>query len=647
MKKDWLTQFLETLIHRTGEWFFVAAVILSQLVAIPGILIGAAAVWLNTDFTPSQLQVVGIIAFLSASLGNLIVLIATWSLTSNARSRLRAWRKGEALKAGTSEELNAWRESTAFSWRYGLIAGIAGMSIGVLPALVYQSRYLGATYDQNLYFLFGSSVAIIAAVMISVTVVEQITAPAREVLTPQRIEDQLSASAGLPIVYKYLILILAILVITTLLIAPVGYRQTVRSINYEIDSRTALIELRTQSLLLSGAAFALGAVLAWMISRTVSQPVQSLIKVFKEVQAGNLSQRAPIIATDEIGDLAAYFNRMIIRLETLQGNLETQVRQRTEQLRATNEVGQIASSILDEQRLAREVINLIVSRFNYYHAALFVLDSSGTWAELREASGAAGQALRKQQFRLQVDGRSMVGQAIRSRQPRIAMDVGLETYRVDNPLLPETRSEIVLPLIVGERVLGALDVQSREVDAFKETDIETLQSMANQVAIALENARLFQETRESLEELRAIHQQYVSSTWLSKKHSAKIEAIAELPGISPSAETTQRLSIPLMLRNQKLGEIILESDEEWSSEEESMVQAVATQVAVSLENARLIEESQQSALRERLAAEITEKIWLSTSVDSILQTAIRELGRSLEASDAIIQINLDDNDEQK
>lgn len=646
MKKTRFTQFLETLLKRTGGWYFLIIVAIAQLVAIPGAIVGALTIQMNADFSPLQMQVGGTITAISVPLGNLVLLIAAWLLVPNARVQVNKWAKGKSLDTDAATELSAWRESTAFAWRYGIIAAVVAIVVDVLPGMIYQSMYLGASYDQSVYSLFGGVVSAIGSVIIAVIAIERLMEPAREILTPRKFEDQLIGSSGLPILSKFVVVVLAIIVFTVLLIAPVGYRQTIRSITYEVDSRQALAELRLQSIALSGAALALGAVLAWLISRSVSRPIQSLIKVFEKIQAGDLSQRAPILSTDEVGELSVYFNRMVARLEELQGNLESQVEQRTAQLRATNEVGQIASAILDENKLASEVVNLIVSRFDYYHAAIFLVDSSGIWAELKEATGKAGQTLRAQHYRLQLGGRSMVGQAISTRQPRIAMDVGLEAFRADNPLLSETRSEIALPLIVGNRVLGALDVQSREINAFKEAEIETLQGMANQVAIALENARLFQETRENLEELRAIHQQYVSSAWVDKMRNNKVEAVAELPGTAQHAENIRTVSVPLMLRDQKLGEIILESESDWSSEEENMIQAVALQVAVSLENARLIEESQQSALRERLAAEITEKIWLSTSMDSIMQTAIRELGRSLEASDAVIELNLNDSHEQ-
>lgn len=640
MNKSWLSRTLEFLLHRTGEWYFIVIVALAQLAATTGALIGAVTILLNADFLPTQLQSGGTITVISMLLGNAILLLAGWLLTRNARKRIRGLLRSDSNTDTLA--LPAWKEVTSFGWKYGLSAGIVTLVTGVAPGVAYQSVYMGATYDQTIYALFGGGVSAIGTVIIAVLAIERMLVPARELLVPAQFEAQLKGSSGLPILHKFLIVTLAAIILTVLMIAPVGYRQTVRSITYEIDSRQALAELRVQSLVLSGAALALGAALAWLISRSVSQPVRSIITVFEKIQAGDLSQRAPIASTDEIGELAVYFNRMVSRLEELQGDLEKQVQQRTAQLRATNEVGQIASSILDEDVLAREVINLITTRFGYYHAAIFMIDTTNTWADLKEATGRAGQTLRSQHYRLQIGGRSMVGQAISTRQARVSMDVGIEAMRVDNPLLPDTRSEIALPLIVGNRVLGALDVQSRQINAFKETDIETLQGMANQVAIALENARLFKETRESLEELRAVHQQYITNAWIDKMRSSRIEARAELPGSAADSGPVNTISVPLMLREQKLGEITLESDSDWSSEDKTMIEAVATQVAISLENARLIEDSQQSALRERLAAEITEKIWLSSSIDGILQTAIRELGRSLEASDATIRLNLND-----
>jgi GAF domain-containing protein len=214
--------------------------------------------------------------------------------------------------------------------------------------------------------------------------------------------------------------------------------------------------------------------------------------------------------------------------------------------------------------------------------------------------------------------------------------VGTESVRFDNPLLPYTRSEIALPLTVGDRVLGALDVQSTKQAAFDQGNIETLQNMANQVAVALENARLFQETRARLEELQATQRQYLQQAWTSIESQ---EQSAYKVGENDRGES--RMEVPLTLRDQSIGEISLVGDTNWSTEERAWVEAVATQAAVALENARLLDQSQKTAAYEKLVADISGKIWSSTTIDGILQTSVRELGRALNATEAIIELSTD------
>ena len=350
---------------------------------------------------------------------------------------------------------------------------------------------------------------------------------------------------------------------------------------------------------------------------------------------------ANINATDEVGEMAMHLNRMISRLENLQGTLESQVAERTEQLKATIEVSRVASTILDPDELIRKVVNLITDRFGYYYTAIFLIDGSGQWAVLREATGSAGQTLKARGHRLPVGGKSMVGTAISTRQARIALDVGTEPVRFENPLLPETRSEIALPLIVADHIIGVLDVQSKQEAAFNEQHIETLQGMANSVATALENARLFRQTQQSLDELRLIQRENVVKTWSeSASERQGYEYSASADGLLPEAEFSA-MDVPLILREQIIGQLHLEGQQDWTPEERNLVEAVATQAALAMENARLLEESQQMALRERLAAEITGKVWSSPNTDFILQTAIKELGRALRADEATIELKMD------
>ncbi len=326
-------------------------------------------------------------------------------------------------------------------------------------------------------------------------------------------------------------------------------------------------------------------------------------------------------------------------LRTMQLELEQRVAERTAQLRASNAVGQVASSILDPDELINKVVNLITEQFEYYYAAIFIIEDNSRWAVLRDATGSAGQVLKSRRHRLQIGSGSMVGMAINTKEARVALDVGESAQRFNNPLLPNTRSEIALPLIVGERVIGALDVQSvREAD-FKQEDIDTLQSMANQVAIAMENARLFSQMDEALREISRSNRDTLVSAWTDRSRANTLEHVVNLPPTSSNPEFKE-IELPLTLREHSIGHINIQTENDWTSEDQSWAESLATQVAVSIENARLFEESQQAALREHISAAIIQKIWSAGSIDAIMQTTIRELSRSLGASEASIELKL-------
>jgi GAF domain-containing protein len=193
-----------------------------------------------------------------------------------------------------------------------------------------------------------------------------------------------------------------------------------------------------------------------------------------------------------------------VELLNLRKTLEDRVTTRTEELQASAEVGRAAASILDTDQLLSQIVNLIVERFGLYYAAVFIVDEMGQTAVLQRATGEAGHILKERHHQLDVGGQSMVGQAIAKRQARIALDVGTEAVRFANPLLPDTRSEIALPLVVGDRVLGALDVQSVQAAAFDEASAAVLQSMADQVAVALSNAEQFNQTSAALQQAETL-----------------------------------------------------------------------------------------------------------------------------------------------
>jgi GAF domain-containing protein/HAMP domain-containing protein len=624
-------------LQKTGGWYIILVIGLTQLLSLPAFALGIVVVQTNAVFTQEQLQAAIAAESLLLVIGYPIILVISYLFSRVAFKRLNARFSQQTLPIGTSEELSAWQQITNISWRFGGTNLVVSILVFIIPLLIYLANFQEATYDQIVYTLFGSIVATLTVVVLSVLLIENMMRPARNALVPVSFENQIAGATSARVFFKFQSIILALIVISILLIAPLGYHMAYTILYEEIGSLEVFEQLQQLSLAASAIALGLGFGLSFLLSRSVSTPINQLIDVFQKVEEGDLRQRAKILATDEIGSLAVYFNRMISRLEQFQRSLEVQVAERTAQLEATNEVGRVASSILDPDVLIEKVVNLITDRFGYYYAALFIIEESGTWAELADATGKAGKALKERRHRLAVTGNSMVGFAITNRKARIALDVGEESIRFDNPLLPETRSEIALPLIVGDHVIGALDVQSKAASAFSPRDVEVLQNMANQVAVSIENARLFQSSQALLEEMRATNQRYLLSSWSElTRASGKIEVQAKLS--STEEEGFYSAEVPLTIRDQILGEVLVQGDEEWTPEQKRLLEAVTTQAAFALENARLLSESQQTALRERIAAGITERIWSSQSVDAILQTTIRELGRALEASEATIEL---------
>ncbi len=633
--------FWERMLRRTGGWYLVVTVAIAQILATLGVIAASYSIQVNAEFTRQQLAQATSFILVILIAGNVILLLGTLLFHREARQRLTQWARGEDLPTGTRDELIAWRQVTSLAWRYGMVALLVGFFVDILPLLGYQYHVLGASPDKIIYTLLGSIVSALGSVMLAVLVIDRMLTPAREVLLPKEFDAQLSGATGVRISIKLQTVILALIISSVLLVAPIGYHQTATAL--ATGAPSVLRTMQIQSIVVTVLELILGMGISLLMARSVSQPLRHLVETFNKVETGDLKQRARIIATDEVGELAVHFNRMISPLDELQGTLEQQVVMQTEQLKATFEVGRVVSSILDPEELISKVVNLITDRLGYYYAAIFLIDPGGRWAELQDATGEAGRMLKEKKHRLEIGGKNMVGAAISTRQPRIALDVGQEAVRFDNPLLPHTRSEIALPLIVGDRVLGALDAQSTEENAFGPDIIDTLQGMANQVAIALENARLFQETQRSLQEIRAAQRQYLAGAWSETLQTeGELEFSVGRKTLKDDGSETAALNVPLSLREQIIGQITLEGDEEWSSEERGWIEAVATQAALALENARLLEESQQLALHERLVAEITSKIWTSATIDNILQTAAQELGRTLGASEAVIELKVEE-----
>lgn len=635
----------ERLFARLGGRYLILVIGFVQVIAFFGAVPGIVSIRVNTASAGLPLGFFSILAPALIVVTFLTLLLVGMRLTTAARKRLDEISSKQSPIIPPKDELSAWREMTSLTVRYGIASVVIAFALNVIPTtaaiLILENTSRAATpaSGNTLFALLGGTAAVLGYAVLATFLLGRFTLPFRLLLAPENFEDQVKGRAGVLVLSKFLILVFALIVISILILAPIGYQQTSRVLFTDATPTEIFRDLQTNTIAFSVLVLALGIAIAYFASRSISDPVTDLLKTFDLIERGDLSARAPISATDELGIVTIHFNRMVARLESLQSYLEQQVAERTKQLSATNEIGRVAASSLDPAEMLSSIVNLFTEKFGYYFVGVYLLDSSEKWAELKEASGEAGKLLIKSRHRADVSGSNLVGLAIRDRAAKSYPHTTGEKYRANLPVLPYTRSELALPLIASDRVIGALNLHSVRESDFGAEVINTLQNMANQVAIALENARLFQDAQQNIRELRALQKQYLFTGWSGITNQPE-----ELEyGVGDeSEEKARQMEIPISLRDQILGQIRLESPDEWTAEEESLVSAVATQAAVALENARLVSESRQIALRERMLSEINSKIWASTTVEGVMQTVVKELGRRYDASRATIELTLDE-----
>ncbi len=432
------------------------------------------------------------------------------------------------------------------------------------------------------------------------------------------------------------------------------------------------------AIILSGAiALALGTLVTTTLTRRIIPPLNRLTQAAAEIGRGNLDQSVPLTGAAELVTLASAFNTMTGQLRQTLGTLERRVAERTQSLQAAAEVARTTTSVLDPDILAKQVVDLVRERFDLYYVGLFLLDEEYRFAVLHAGTGEAGQMMLAQGYKLEIGGTSMIGQCIAKNQARVALDVGQEPYRFDNPLLPQTRSEMALPLRSRGRVIGAMTVQSARAAAFDETVIAVMQTMADQVAVALDNAYLFAQTQAALTELEAAQRRYLGQAWTAYTGTRAIggyeytaTSFVPLPG-EPLPETQRALSagqtlvldgnseekkpdalstlvVPIMLRNQPLGALGFQQPEggrPWSSEEIALVEMVAEQLALAADNLRLLDETQRRAARERRVREIADKMRSAPSMEALMELTIQETAATLGAARAFVQLSAPPADE--
>jgi GAF domain-containing protein len=434
--------------------------------------------------------------------------------------------------------------------------------------------------------------------------------------------------------------------------------------------RTAFTATITNLGVAAGAAV-VAVLVALFVTRTITSPLFMLVGAAEQIVAGDLDVIVEVDRKDEIGTLADTFNNMAARLREILGTLEQRVAERTRDLEQRStylegaaEISRAASSILETDTLIRRVVRLIKERFDLYYVGLFLVDERNEWAVLQAGTGAAGRKMLAREHRIRI-GEGMIGWSIDNAEARIALDVGEDAVRFENPDLPETRSEAALPLRSRGRVLGALTVQSNEAAAFDQDVITTLQTMADQVAVALDNAELFAQREAALEAERRAYGELSYEAWKQLSRGAVPRYRSDAPDVAypvtegtPQAERAQDIQqdqqndgsaiVPIKIYGKTVGGIKISTTDSsaLTQEQLTLVQNVSEQLSTTLESARLYEETQRRAAREQLTSEIAAHMRETLDVDAVMKTAVREIHEALELYDIAVELESPEGSEE-
>ncbi|MBK9927025.1 MAG: GAF domain-containing protein [Anaerolineales bacterium] len=446
-----------------------------------------------------------------------------------------------------------------------------------------------------------------------------------------------------------------------------------------------IVSLAWQSFALAVLIALLAALVGYLSAQRTAKPLIELSSAATAVANGNFNVQAKVAGAKEIIQLTDSFNNMTTQLSDSISNLEQRVTERTEDLQKANQqnerrakqfeaiarVTRTISSSFELDILGTQITNAISREFGFYHVGIFLLDSAKEYAVLNASNSEGGQVMLQRGHRLKVGEKGMVGFVSSTGKPRVALDTGVDAVFFNNPDLPNTRSEITLPLRAGEDVIGVLDVQSVESNAFSREDVNILSILADQVSIAFQNARQNEETRRALAESDALSRQFVQTGWrqftkkqnlLGVRHAGTKATILysdeETKGKDQLLKTTKQatvkprggfLSLPIKLRGEVIGSVDIQATDnrQWEQDEMDIVTAIIERAAIAMENSRLLNEAQQRAAREQAIGEMSAKIGAFTETEAILRATVNEIGQKLRGARVVFELGTQDDDRKR
>ncbi len=647
MREYPLLRLLQSMFERWRRQYLHLATMITLLVASPLAVSSMATVAFRTNLSLYQIKLLTWTLLGVSVISGILVYTYTVFLSPYLRQALKT-PPDEPLPA--SVRLRAWHEATYLPQRIIIAIGTTLFLTYIIPTILIMSTWGQATLEEIIYIALGQILAGVNLAISANLVYNLLLMPVYNALAPLQDDIALSQIASTTLNTNLIFQSVAITSIALLILAPHSYYQITKLASAAGFRVIDLGTVRRALFIITGTSLTFSFIYSALLGYIASLPGRVTVQAIARLQTKEHQVRIPVLSSNENGQIAIYLNRLLDQSQNLEDRLHTLVeertislRKRTEELQTIAEIAEQAARFESVSQLVEALVEIISQRFGFYHVGLFTIDTQNGYAVLQAANSSGGKRMLARNHKLRL-GEGIVGTVAQQRSPRIALDVGADAVFFNNPDLPETRSEMALPLIARGRLIGVLDIQSRQANAFQPEDMETLQILANQTALAIENIRLLEESQQALQELQTFIQKDIRKHWAARLGHEKIAFTYTGLGITPRSSVTAEangyvLRLPIKLQDIQLGQLQLRrADRPWTQSEKDMADSIGQQVALALESARLLEQTRQFVAREQTISSISNRMRQSLDLDAILRTTVHELQSRLGLTEAEIQI---------
>jgi GAF domain-containing protein len=634
------------LLTRWGGRYVLRMQILAGFASYLLIGLGIYYIILASNLNKSQIQMLVISTALLIILAVFLMSVYSALASKHMRQRLDNLTRNKITTIELSpEDLegSAWQEANRLPGTHAILEIVTIAGVVVLPVVLLLRWAGGAGAEQAIQIALGGLSAGLLVVILNSLLLKTILWPIYNLLLPAETLRQ-SFKPGRWLQALVPVTIFTLTLVTVTLVGFLGYH-LIQATTQSEPSISALIESsRDQLATLGISILAISLLMGMLVSRSASLPIQDVIDTIKKIQKGDLSARATLFAPDQTAQMTLLLNQLLDQFMAGQVNMEKQVETRTADLNRKTAQLQAAARVFREASIAEDLtsllthtVNSISHYFDLYHIGIFLVDETSDFLILRAASSSGGQKLVSELYKLELGQSSAPGIAASENRPVVVFKADrTPTFRV-SPDLPLSQTEAAFPLTSRGKSFGVLDLQFSEHLPLTPDDIDIFQSMADQISLAIQNAKLVEESRTAADQLSEALAENTRSVWSKRTEEQKRiyrytpRGLAVMSSEEASATANNHpaktISIPVTLRGQSIGEIVLRrlGDSPWGDADRSLALEVSNQLGLALENSRLLQEAQQRTILEQTLSKLTTQLGRSIDTDTLLQTTVKEL----------------------